>query len=220
MMTASDRPGIYRLEFSKGKRYYSIYIPHNVWDDKPRSLIIILHWGGPMYQHKGLEILSGLALPALRELGAIIVAPDSPTGRWDDPVSESYVLELHRWLIEHYRIEKKKTLLAGYSLGGIGTWYIAERNQGEFGGALIVSAKPIDGTNNVDWQIPLYIIHSRDDEVFPFHYTASAVDSLRKKNRPVKFKVVEHITHYETHRFIDYVLEAVPWIREILDEVG
>ncbi len=219
MTAASDRPGIYSLEFSEGERYYSIYVPHTVGGDQPRSLIIILHWGGPMYRHKGLEILSGLAIPALGDLGAIIVAPDSPTGRWDDSASESYVLQLHKWLTEHYGIDKKKTLLAGYSLGGIGTWYIAGRNQGEFGGALIVSARPVDETNKVDWLIPLYIIHSRDDEVFPIHPTASAVDSLKKKNKSIEFKVEEHITHYETHRFIEPLKDAVPWIRKICSEI-
>jgi predicted peptidase len=218
MIRALDKPGIYKLEFSKGKTQYCIYIPDGVREEKPRSLVMILHWGGPMYQYKGSEILSGLALPALGELGAIIVAPDSPTGRWDDQASESYVLELYRWLIEQYGIEKKKTLLAGYSLGGIGTWYIAARNQGEFGGALIISAKPLDETTNVDWLIPIYIIHGRDDEVFPLQYTESAVHLLKKKNRQVEFKVVEHTSHYETHRFIEPLKDALPWIRQIWGE--
>jgi predicted peptidase len=219
MITALDKTGIYQLEFFKGKKHYSIYMPDNVREYKPRSLIMILHWGGPVYQYKGLEILSGLAIPALGKLGAIIVAPDCPSGRWDDPASESYVLELHTWLIEQYGIEKKKTLLAGYSLGGIGTWYIAGRNQGEFRGALIISAKPMDETTNVDWSIPLYIIHGRNDEVFPLQYTASAVDLLKKKDRSVEFRLVEDTTHYETHRFIEPVKDTVPWVREIWDEI-
>lgn len=220
MIRAPHKPGIYKLEFSNGKRHYSIFIPENVGEDKSRSLIMILHWGGPLYQYKGSEILSGLAIPALGKLGAIIVAPDSPSGRWDDPASESYVLELHRSLIEQYGIEKKKTLLAGYSLGGLGTWHIAAGNQGEFGGALIMSAKPPDEAANVDWLIPVYVIHGRDDEIFPLYHTEYAVDLLKKKNRPVELKVVEETSHYETHRFIEPLKNALPWIRQIWGEIG
>lgn len=220
MIAAPDKPGTYSLEFSEESRHYSIYIPHNLRDNRPRSLIMILHWGGPMYRYKGLEILSALAIPVLGESGAIIVAPDSPTGRWDDSASESYILELHRWLIEEYGIEKKKTVLAGYSLGGIGTWHIAARNQHEFGGALIISAKPADGATNVDFSIPVYIIHGSADEVFPLQLAASAADLLRKKNTPVEFTVVPNATHYDTHSFVEPLKAAVPWIRHICGEIG
>jgi len=45
-------------------------------------------------------------MPAFGELGAIIISPDCPSGCWDDPVSEAYVMELYKWLIDKYEIKR------------------------------------------------------------------------------------------------------------------
>jgi len=90
-------------------------------------------------------------------------------------------MELYKWLIDKYEIKKNKTLLAGYSFGGVGTWFIAARNQNEFAGALPISARPVRETVDVDWSIPIYIIHSRQHEVFQIEDTVKAVELLRNK---------------------------------------
>src|SRR5574341_19785 len=153
MNESLKKPGINKQVFSDG-RLYTIYIPEGLTEDKELGLIMLLHWRGPMYPFKGLEILSGLGIPAFDELGAIIVSPDCPSVGWDDPISESYVLELHNWLMEQYEIKKDRTLLAGYSFGGIGTWFIAGRNQNEFAGAMPISARPLEDSINLNWSIP------------------------------------------------------------------
>jgi predicted peptidase len=212
------KPGVYKAVFSDDRRY-TIYIPDISTEDKEPALIMLLHWKGPFYPFKGWEILSGLGIPAFGDLGAIIASPDCPSDRWDDSVSEAYVIELHRWLLDQYEIKKSKTLIAGYSFGGIGTWYIASRNQGEFGGALPISARPPE-TINVDWSIPIYVIHGREDEIFPIEYTLKAVELLRKRNADVELKIVEGVTHFETYGFIEPLRDIMPWIRKVWGKSG
>jgi predicted peptidase len=207
------KPGVYRRIFSDDRRY-TIYIPGIPTEDKEPALVMLLHWGGLIFPFKGWEILSGLGIPAFDELEAIIVSPDFLSGSWDDPMSEAYVIELHKWLMDQYEIEKDKTILTGYSLGGIGTWYIAARNQNEFAGALPISANPPEAAI-VDWSIPIYVIHSREDEVFPIEYTVKAVELLRKKNASVELKIVEGVTHFDTYGFIGTLKESIPWIRRV-----
>lgn len=214
MNQSIKKPGVYKQVFSEDRRY-TIYIPEILTEDKEPALIMLLHWKGPFYPFKGWEILSGLGIPAFGDLGAIIVSPDCPSDRWDDQVSEAYVMELHRWLLNQYKIKKSKTLIAGYSFGGIGTWYIAARNQSEFGGALPISARPPEAINNVDWSIPIYVIHSRDDEIFPIEYALKAVELLRKRNAPIELKIVEGVTHFDTYGFIEPLRETIPWIRGV-----
>ncbi len=161
-----------------------------------------------MYPFKGWGYPHG-------EFGAIIVSPDCPSGSWDDPISESYVIELHKWLIEQYEIKKDKTLLAGYSFGGIGTWFIAGRNQNEFGGAIPISARPLEEAVHVDWSIPIYVIHSKQDEVFRVEDTVKAVERLRKRKTQIELKIVEGVTHYDTYGFIEPLRETTPWIRKV-----
>jgi predicted peptidase len=219
MNQSLKRPGVYKHVFSKGDRRYTIYIPEISTEDKEPALIMLLHWKGPFYPFKGWEILSDLGIPAFGDLGAIIVSPDCPSDRWDDQVSEAYVMELHRWLLDQYEIKKSKTLIAGYSFGGIGTWYIAARNQNEFGGALPISASQPE-VANLDWSIPIYVIHSRDDEIFPIEYTLKAVELLRKRNASVELKIVEGVTHFNTYGFIEPLRETILWIRRVWGQSG
>jgi predicted peptidase len=212
------KPGIYKEIFSDDRRY-TIYIPEISTENKEPALIMLLHWKGPFYPFKGWEILSGLGIPAFGDLGAIIASPDCPSDRWDDSVSEAYVMDLHRWLLDQYKIKKSKTLIAGYSFGGIGTWYITSRNQGEFGGALPISTRPPEAIN-IDWSIPIYVIHGREDEIFPIEYTLKVVELLRKRNADVELKIVEGVTHFETYGFIEPLREAMPWIRRVWGKSG
>ncbi len=208
------KPGVYKQVISDDRRF-TIYIPENFAEDKEPALIMLLHWKGPFYPFKGWEILSGLGIPALGELGAIIAAPDCPVDRWDDPVSESFVIELHRWLTGQYKIRKDRTLLTGYSLGGLGTWFIASRNQKEFAGALPISSKPLEEAVSINWSIPIYVIHGRNDEIFPFEHADKAVKLLREKKASIEFKIVDGVTHFDTYGFVEPLKEAIPWIKKV-----
>ncbi|HEX3037201.1 MAG TPA: dienelactone hydrolase family protein [Thermodesulfobacteriota bacterium] len=215
-----QKPGIYKQAFSQEDRRYTIYLPDDLPEDNEPSLIMLLHWKGPMYPFKGLEILSGLGIPAFGNLGAIIVAPDCPADRWDNPISEAYVMKLYKCLLDQYEIKNDKTLLAGYSFGGIGTWYIASKNQNEFAGALPISAKPLEEAIKVDWSIPIYVIHGREDEVFPVEDTVKAVELLKERKTSIEFKIVEGVTHYATYGFIEPLKEAIPWIMKVWGQSG
>ncbi len=104
-------------------------------------------------------------------------------------------------------------------MGGIGTWYIAARNQNEFAGVLPISARPPEAVN-VNWSIPIYVIHSKQDEVFRIEDTVKAVESLRKRKVSVEFKIVEGVTHYDTYGFIEPLRETIPWIRRVWGQSG
>src|SRR5438105_2852500 len=69
---------------------YAISIPSNYSPSAAVPLVLALHYGGdPNGAGKG--VLSILVRPALAELGAIIVAPDSTGGGWSTPENERAV---------------------------------------------------------------------------------------------------------------------------------
>jgi len=109
-------------------------------------------------------------------------------------------------------------LLTGYSLGGIGTWYVAGRNQDRFTGALPLSAEVPEESLEVEWKIPLYVIHSRKDEIFPASRTEDAVRRLRERGADIEMAMIDGITHFDTGGFVQPLREALPWLRSVWNQ--
>jgi predicted peptidase len=194
---------------------YTLVVPAGYADDAPTPLIVALHYAGPPFPYKGGALIDGLVHPALGHLGAIIAAPDCPTADWANTESEGAVMALVDHLVHSYSIDPARTLLTGYSIGGIGTWYIAGRHQAQFAAALPISARPPHDVLKREWSIPLYVIHSRDDELFPLSETEAIVRALRDAGSAVEFAIVEDVTHFETHRFVGPLRSAVPWLQRL-----
>ena len=210
-------PGVHEMTLDSGQRY-TIAIPEGYTGTEPVPLVMALHYGGTVTPFYGRGVLEGLVEPALHELGAIIVAPDAGAGAWASEAGEAIVLDLMDEIEATYNINLGKTLLTGYSMGGMGTWYIGGRNQERFTAVLPIAGRPQDDTTELDWMIPLYIIHSRDDELIGVEPTETAVQQLRFHGSQVELIIVEGITHYETNRFIGPLHEAVPWIRRVWED--
>ena len=89
------------------------------------------HPGAPLRRNRSLPfygkgLLTQLIEPALRDLGAIIIAPgQSQLVAGANMASETKVLQLLYELQKHYTFDEQRTLVTGYSMGGIGTWYFA-----------------------------------------------------------------------------------------------
>lgn len=215
MESITWRPGIHELTFGGHNRRYTIAIPSEYSDQNTTPLILVLHWGGMVTQFYGRGILEGLAKPALGELGAIIVAPDCPHGDWANPRSEAVVLDLLDYLFTQYNIDAEKILITGYSLGGIGTWYLAARHQERFTAAIPMACPPGSKSSEVNWQIPLFVIHSRRDELFPFEETEKVVRQLQTRGHPIEFKLIDLVTHFDTAGFLRPLQATVPWIRKV-----
>jgi predicted peptidase len=205
-----------------GNQRYTLALPVGYTGDRPVPLVMALHYGGLVTPYYGNGLLIGLVEPALRGLGAIIVAPDCPTTTtdWTQPQSEAYVLELLDHIQATYAIDVPKTLITGYSMGGIGTWHLAARHQQRFAAALPMAAHPPDTAVDVAWRMPLYVIHSRRDELFPLEPVEAAVGQLKARDVAIELTVLDTITHYETHRFVEPLREAAPWIEEAWQQVS
>jgi len=208
-------PGLHKRVLQPRERRYTIAIPKDYDGQKPVPLILALHFSGPVTPHFGGRFLEAFVHPALERLGAIMVAPDCTDTDWTRPRSEKDLLELLDFLMKHYAIDKKRTLITGYSMGGIGTWFLAARHQDLFSAALIMAGSPQSSTAKTDWKIPLYVIHSRADEIVPFDPTAKVVEKLRGRGISIQFAPIDGVTHYQVERFFEPLQAAVPWIEKV-----
>ncbi len=208
-------PSTYREEVlaPDGPRY-TVAVPAAYEKTKPVPLVLALHFGGEVTPYLGRRFLETLVEPALRKLGAIVVAPDCRRGTWASEASEADVLAVLEQVRKDYATDPERTLVTGYSMGGIGTWALAARHPELFRAGVVVSGAVPRGAPSVEWKVPLYVIHSRDDEVIPLKATVELVDEVRKAGAPVKLVVVEGVTHYQVGGFVPYLRASVPWIEK------
>lgn len=204
--------GIYELTFAENQRY-TLSIPEGYDGQRPVPLLVALHYGGTVTPWYGRGVLEILVEPGLRDLGAIIVSPDARHGSWTKPEAEADVLALLDYVIANYNIDTQKTLLTGYSMGGMGTWYLAARNQDRFAAAIPIAGVPQVNTQTTTWEIPLYVIHSSADELIDIRDTGTAVEALKSQGYDVTFVSVGNLSHYQTDRYAPLLTDAVPWVR-------
>ena len=136
-------PGIHQQLLPPDNLRFSVAIPDGYESGRPVPLVLALHYGGTVTPFYGMGLLQGLVEPALRQLGAIIAAPDNVANGWSNPRSEANVLALLDAIQEDYSIDPGKTLLLGYSMGGMGTWYLAARHPERFKAAIPIAGRPV-----------------------------------------------------------------------------
>jgi predicted peptidase len=207
-------PGIHDLTLARRGApaiHYALSVPPH-YHGEPVPLVLALHFGGDP-EGAGRSMLDILIEPALGDLGAVIIAPDSLAGGWSGPQNEQAVNALMAAVDRSYAIDPKKVIVTGYSMGGQGTWYWADKYPDRFSAAVPVSGRPTPSA--ATWRVPVFAVHSRDDQVNPIGPTEQRIAELKKRGLNAQLVVLTGITHFETDRFVDGLRRAVPWIQQI-----
>lgn len=64
-------------------------------------------------------------------------------------------------------------------------------------------------------RIPLFVVHSRADELISYEKVEQAVVDLRARGASIEFVTVEDLGHYEVMEYLDAVAMAVPWLQRL-----
>jgi predicted peptidase len=193
-------------------RRFTLAFPKDYTGNQPFPLVGALHYGGHGMPFYGELILRELIEPALIGLGAIITAPDCPGIDWIQSESDQFILDLISQIRNHYSIDSNKILITGYSLGGIGTWHLVEKFSEQFTTALVMAGEPPTEINTTNWKVPLYVIHGRDDELFPIVNTTKKVVKMENGHMDITYRILDGVSHFEVHKFLDPLQEAVHWV--------
>ena len=129
--------------------------------------------------------------------GAVVVSPDAPGRRWNNETSERGVLALIEDVRATYAIDPARILVTGYSMGGRGTWYMAGRHPDLFTAAIPMAARsePDEARNVGD--MPVFIIHPREDEVVPFEPAERTAQEMEARGQNVSFLPLEGVGHFQ-----------------------
>ncbi len=204
------RPGTHRDSVSLGDNQilrYTLAVP-TLRQGERVPFVMALHYAGRITPHFAEAYLTNLVEPALRDLGAIIVAPDVPGQAWIDPVSVEAVLQFIDAAKDAWPIDPERVVITGYSMGGIGTWFLHDQHSDTFSAGIPMAAEPAGTAQGTG---PLYVIHGRTDELFDLDLVEFAVEDLHANGVPVELIVVDR-GHYNAFAYVDALRGAVGWL--------
>lgn len=207
-------PGIHDEMFAppgQPRVRYALSVPRGYSASRPVPLILALHFGGNP-NGAALGLVTVLVGPALADLGAIIVAPETMDRGWNSAANERAVTALLDAVQASYRIDTRRVVVTGFSMGGAGTWHFASRFPERFSAAIPMAGQPLADIGA--WKMPVLAIHSRDDEVVPIGPAEARIKELKSAGVRAEMIVLTGIAHYETPRFADGLHRAVPWLRD------
>lgn len=191
-----------------GKVLYSVHVSENYREDTPAPLILLLHYG---YEGAKPDAFTGEDMiatfeSAIGRLNGVAIAPDVVGGDWTSAKNEQAAIFLVQSAMQTYNIDPKRVIVAGYSMGGAGTWFIASRHQDVFTAAIPIAA-PLAGST--DMKIPVRVIHSSSDSVVPYEPAKSRYEKIKAAGGDIEFIDANGLGHYEMGGYGPYVEQAV-----------
>jgi len=191
---------------------YGILVPRDYDPEQPRPLVLALHPGGSPGPGYGMQFLRSIAGPARQDWGAIIVSPDAPDRRWANENSERGVMALLDNVRARYTIDAERILITGFSMGGRGTWYLASRHPGLFTAAIPMAARSNTDDAERIGEMPVFIIHARNDEVVPFQPAEELAQAMEQRGQTVHFLPLEDVGHFQMG--VAPLRQAADWVVE------
>ena len=199
-----------------GRVLYAVSVPEGYDRNTPAPLVLVLHPGGQRMPYYGAGFTARVVEPALRQLRAIMIAPDCPleSRSWSDAEANTAVMALMAKAMKDYSIDRKRVLVVGYSMGGRGTWHMAATQQALFTAAIPMAASTRGLAIDQLGRQPTYIIHSRADEVVEFEPAEENARALKKLGRDVHFEALDDLTHFDMGSYVDALRRAGRWVAD------
>ena len=215
MSELPDAPGVYDLDFIDGDTHqaYTLSLPPDAGTDKPRYLVLGLHYAGEPRGFYGRPLLEQLLIPGLAALNPVICAPVSRGGDWSSAANERCVTALLDHIEQGYKTDPRRRIITGYSMGGVGTWHLIERYPAMFSTAIPISGFKAQAARR--YQTPIFAIHSTADALFDHTKLREQIDALAATGCDVDVAFIDAIDHYDVGAFVPLLRRAANWVENL-----
>ena len=113
----------------------------------------------------------------------------------NDAFSPNVLNALLDRMIDVYNVDQERIYITGLSMGGYGTWALAEKIPDRLAAIAPICGgghpEKVDNLKN----LPIWVFHGSDDMVVPMEESQKMVDALKKAGGKVKFTVYSGIGH-------------------------
>ncbi len=215
---ATGSPGFHlrTVPTPEGERKYTLYTPEG-YDGKTRMpLILFLHGAGERGDDGVVSAQVGLG-PAILKRGGVPAFVLFPQARrtWsaDSPDMKAALLAMDE-VTSQYKIDPKRIIVTGLSMGGHGSWDIAVKQPDMF-----AACAPICGPGQVDQVerlrgLPVWAFCGDDDQARTLHNMRAMVEALMAHGGQARITEYRGVGHnswdraYNDPELIDWMLKA------------
>lgn len=174
----------------KKVRYnYLTFLPENYDSLSSELLPVIFYLHGRSVSGTDINRIKRYGLPYFldkgKKLDFIVVAPQCPWGQnW---ASENWFDTIYAEISEQHRIDPSRVYLTGMSLGGFGTWELANRYPHIF-----AAIAPLCGGAKDEWaenltHLPIWVFHGAKDKLVSVVRSDRMVEALKAHEAPVVY---------------------------------
>jgi predicted peptidase len=210
-------PGLYHLTTqAEGHTVsYTLRIPADYDGHTPLPVILCLHFGGQPSAFYGGRFLNLIPIPGFGSLATLLVAPTTAQSGWATPTGEAAAFAALAAVEQHLRVDTRRRVVMGYSMGGRGTWHLAAKFRPHFVAAIPMAGTPGEIDLDTLRDLPLYVIHSEADRRVPIEDAAKAVERLQAMRAPVEFARLPSGDHFDYRLVIAALRNVCPWLETV-----
>lgn len=200
------------------KGQYLLFLPERYGTQNKRfPLILFLHGSGECGMD--LNLVKKLGVPRTAELRKnfpfIVLAPQCPKGKWwTDTGMIIRVMAMLDDVCNRYMVDRSRIYLTGLSMGGFGTWALAEQFSNQFAAAAVVCGS--GGNPYLAYRlknVPIRIYHGGADKSVSILNARMMDNALKKVGADVQLIVYPKLGHgiwnkvYFSDDFYDWLLK-------------
>jgi poly(3-hydroxybutyrate) depolymerase len=188
-----------------GPHRYTVFVPENYTTRRAWPIVLFLHGAGERGTDGLRPTTVGLGPVIRRDPKAfpfIVVFPqcENLRGRllasWNaDTPDGKRALRILKDVEAAYRVDPKRRILSGWSMGGYGAWSLAAAHPGFWSAVVPLSGGGNAATAKKLRNVPIWAFHGERDRFVLPSETRNMVDAVRAAGGDAKFTLVKGIAH-------------------------
>ena len=205
--------------FSNTVWRFRVIVPIGVSETNKRPLVVCLHGAARIVDPDLHKHTSCLEEPGFADLKPILLCPNSEGFGWFDFPEREKIVTLTNFAKEFLPVSEDEIAIMGYSDGGNGAWFYAQYYPNVFTAAIPMASsynpERID-LPSAKIDIPLYVIHGENDQLFLLSKTQELVDKAIAAGTNLEFVIAEGLEHYNSCTYVPYLKEAANWLQNVV----
>ena len=194
---------------------YVLFVPHDYRGDIPYPVILFLHGAGETGSDGQRQAKVGLG-PAIKKqektFGFITIFPQSQRRTWiADSADGRRALDILTEVEKEYRVDPTRVYLTGLSMGGYGTWSIAQKHPERWAAIVPVCGggdpKQVEGIKD----IPCWCFHGGADSIVPAKKSQKMIEALKGVGGHPKYTEYARVGHNSWDKAYA-TAELFPWL--------